>query len=302
MGPAEGDHESQRSSLERLEAYQRNGSLSPTATLTSHAEKLEFDTDSEAYSVVPSYHNEARQVKPLLKRSNTIANTKSIKASDISNNGGGSKKWGYGWGMGIGKKDKEKRRDKELPMIQEKGHMLDLTDSDGGPPHYRSRSPYESASSQSSHEGLDPEQRQQLQQQMQQAYPDGMSLSYTNPTGNHPTRSNTFRSNVTGTTGITGTSKHSSKRSGSSRTASSGKGPGSGRGKFTEQITAAPAFVGGAVDLNRRPTYHSTGSSNTLVGSALERKANDVDTYTRHDTTDRLNALRELMKKDNLDY
>ena len=29
---------------------------------------------------------------------------------------------------------------------------------------------------------------------------------------------------------------------------------------------------------------------------------NDQDMYQQHDTTDRLNALREYMKKDNLDY
>ena len=143
---------------------------------------------------------------------------------------------------------------------------------------------------------------------MQQYQPDAMSLSYTNPGGNHHTRSNTMRSNNTQTSGGSGSTgqsrrtKESGKHSSPSRMTSTGKGSGSGRGKFTEQISPAPHFAGGAADLQRRPTYHSTGSSNTLVGSALERKINDVDTYQQHDTTDRLEALRELMKKDNLDY
>ena len=54
---------------------------------------------------------------------------------------------------------------------------------------------------------------------------------------------------------------------------------------------------------SRRPGLHASDSTSTLVGSALERKINDGDSYKeRPDTAERLNALRELMKKDNLDY
>lgn len=53
----------------------------------------------------------------------------------------------------------------------------------------------------------------------------------------------------------------------------------------------------------RRPGLHSNESSSTLVGSLLERKINDLDVIPeRADTTGRLEALRDLMKKDNLDY
>lgn len=44
-------------------------------------------------------------------------------------------------------------------------------------------------------------------------------------------------------------------------------------------------------------------STSTLVGSALERKVNDQDSIrTKADTTERLEEMRRLMTKDNLDY
>lgn len=54
---------------------------------------------------------------------------------------------------------------------------------------------------------------------------------------------------------------------------------------------------------SRRPPFYSTDSSSTLVGSALDRKINDVESIKeRIDTTDRLEQVRKLMGKDNLDY
>ncbi|KAF8893619.1 peptidase M24, structural domain-containing protein [Infundibulicybe gibba] len=53
----------------------------------------------------------------------------------------------------------------------------------------------------------------------------------------------------------------------------------------------------------RRPQLNPYDSSSTLVGSALERKINDVDSIKeRVDTTGRLEELRKLMEKDALDY
>lgn len=281
---------------------QRQGSYSPTATLTSHAEKLSFDTDSEQYSAVPSYHNEAREVKPVLKRSNTTANTKSAKGKEISNKGGGSKKWGgLGYGWGVGKMEKEKEREREYARDRAQQPSLDLDpESDGSrPPLYRS--PFGSSSSMNSQQQVDeyePDHQQNMQ--MRQITTDVATLSYTN--GNQHSRSNTFRSQASGSSGNSRQSGKQSKSGGSGT-------PTSSRSKFTEQLdqgyvpSPVPAIApAAAVDLHRRPTYQSTGSSSTLVGSALERKINDQDPYQKHDTTERLNALRELMKKDDLDY
>ncbi|KAH7928918.1 Creatinase/aminopeptidase [Leucogyrophana mollusca] len=54
---------------------------------------------------------------------------------------------------------------------------------------------------------------------------------------------------------------------------------------------------------SKRPPFYSNDSASTLVGSALERKMNDVESIKeRVDTADRLEDIRKLMVKDNLDY
>jgi Xaa-Pro aminopeptidase len=52
-----------------------------------------------------------------------------------------------------------------------------------------------------------------------------------------------------------------------------------------------------------RPGFHGNDSSSTLVGSALERKVNDVESVREKvDSGPRLEDLRKQMAKDNLDY
>jgi Xaa-Pro aminopeptidase len=54
---------------------------------------------------------------------------------------------------------------------------------------------------------------------------------------------------------------------------------------------------------SRRPQLATNDSSSTLVGSAYDRKVNDVESIkSKVDTSDRLDELRKLMLKDNLDY
>jgi len=53
----------------------------------------------------------------------------------------------------------------------------------------------------------------------------------------------------------------------------------------------------------RPPLLNAHDSTSTLVGSAYERKINDVESIKeKPDTTERLDQLRELMAKDTLDY
>jgi Xaa-Pro aminopeptidase len=50
-------------------------------------------------------------------------------------------------------------------------------------------------------------------------------------------------------------------------------------------------------------TLYPQDSTDTLVGSGFERKINDIDTIRiKPDTTDRLDEMRRMMVKDNLDY
>ncbi|KAI0338240.1 Creatinase/aminopeptidase [Trametopsis cervina] len=96
--------------------------------------------------------------------------------------------------------------------------------------------------------------------------PESEILSYTDRVGNTPIRSDTFRSK----------SSSASKQSKLS-----------GQSKFSE-----------------RPTLYPSESSSTLVGSSLDRKIRDVDprSQAKFDTTERLDALRELMAKHELEY
>ncbi|CCM03196.1 uncharacterized protein FIBRA_05320 [Fibroporia radiculosa] len=76
----------------------------------------------------------------------------------------------------------------------------------------------------------------------------------------------------------------------------------SNQSKSTDR-SARSGSRSGSGNVPRRPPLNASESSDTLVGSAYERKINDLDVIPeRVDTNDRLNALRELMKKDNLDY
>ncbi|TCD66322.1 hypothetical protein EIP91_001471 [Steccherinum ochraceum] len=230
-------YNSERSSINRLE---RSGSYSPTATLTSKAEKLTFSSDSESWP--DQTVNDAREV-PVLKRSNTTREKSTPKSPQATEKSpvGGSKRWGYGWG--IGKKDKEKEREKEMAQDLSRQNTQSTR-----PPLYQS--PQRSNS-----------QRTQTSE----------SINYINPLPPHmqamqrsgdPSRSNTFRSQNSGN---------------SNNTASSSR--------------------------QRRPQLYPSDSASTLVGSAYERKVNDVDSFKgRPDTGERLEALRELMKKDTLDY
>jgi len=71
------------------------------------------------------------------------------------------------------------------------------------------------------------------------------------------------------------------------------------------RATKSSNLSGGSKRSNnsKRPSLTGSGSVNTLVGSALERKEAYQDPIREEvDTYDRLNRLREHMAKDNLDY
>ena len=112
------DYSSRRSSIDRLGS---DNSYSPTATLTSRAEKLTFSSETESFDV-NGYNDAARDVTPafpVLKRSNTISTAKEKQNT-------GTKKWGYGWGLG--------KKDKAQAEINEKARSPGSTP----PPNYNS--------------------------------------------------------------------------------------------------------------------------------------------------------------------
>lgn len=90
--------------------------------------------------------------------------------------------------------------------------------------------------------------------------------------------------------------RHMSQRSKSSHASKQSK---------DSQASRGTNLSGGSKRSNnsKRPSLTGSGSINTLVGSALERKEAHQDPIKEHvDTYARLAELRKLMAKDNLDY
>lgn len=178
--------------------------------------------------------------------------------------------WGFGWGLG-------KQREKELGA---KKGLLTRKNSlpVGAEAPYANRSANTSELSLVSPSGGRPI-RPPLSPIMDES-PRTSSSSRT-PPSLPPKRSNTQRSNSTQKSGASGAS------GATGRSGQSGQSGASGGSRF----------------LPRRPTMSPADSQSTLVGSALERKINDVDEpKSRVDTTERLQELRALMTKENLDY
>ena len=261
------DYSSRRSSIDRL----ASGSYSPTATLTSHAEKLTFSSETESFDV-NAYSDAAREVvlpsaHSTLKRSNTVSTPKD-KSSP------GTKKWGYGWGIGKkGAKSQNQNQNQNKDDVSEKPHVQ----SPGSTPPPIYNSPLSETRSHATRSGQSHSSRSYSQTDWEQggrtppngASPngtprrarsvstDGGSIRYI-PPPSHPKRSDTYKSNTT---------------------KASGRSAGS------------------------RPALYPSESSSTLVGSALERKIRDEDPIPeRPDTTSRLDSLRNHMRVQNLDY
>jgi Xaa-Pro aminopeptidase len=72
---------------------------------------------------------------------------------------------------------------------------------------------------------------------------------------------------------------------------------------YMSSSSGGTRFSASRTNGSRRPGMHSNDSSSTLVGSALDRKINDVESVKeRVDTTFRLEEIRKLMQRDKLDY
>ena len=220
----------------------------------------------------------------------------------------------------LGRKTRRKKqREKEMQMTRDPQYMLDLAQNSS---HESSLPRYHSPrGSQEGRPAPPPSQPRQIApgpyRDDQRSESDELSYKDAAPTPNNHSRSNTYRSNVTQTTTGSKRSKGSrgtveskpSNASRATRATKDSKGSGSEKtvrgaaraGPSAAAVAAAAAAA--AHPVRARPTLYPSDSSSTLVGSGLERKMNDVDSYKGPpDTTERLAALRELMVKDNLDY
>ncbi|KAJ6491425.1 Creatinase aminopeptidase [Mycena vitilis] len=266
----------ERRPTEKLVRYASNSSSS---TLASAPDNLTFKTDSEDYGSArqkletPQW--EMGKKGPRLVRANTMTGTPPKKSAT----GGGKSGWGYGWGLGK-KKEVEAmdlQREMSEKMLSEKMSEREKVPSGGVP----------ATGSGGGSRG-------------------GFPL-YDPPVG--PIRTDTRSTGVSRATRETKASHESresreSRRSKDSRRTNETKLSAQSQSRTSQRSTGAGATAGtsGPGTRNQTPLVRNDSNS-TLVGSALERKINDVEpSLERPDTGPRLDAVRELMQKDNLDY
>lgn len=247
-------------------ALDRFDSYSPTATVTSR-ENLTFKTDTESYNV-PSPRALSPQPMPPRKKG-----------------------WGYGWGLGkLRNKDMQEKdlgdgrkllsrknsAPANVPIFEDEyiapestniSELSLLSPTHSGRP-VRPLTPITDASPRSS------STPSQAQAQPPVVPPKRSDTRSSKDSKNSQNTQNTQNSHITQSSRKTG----SSGRSGATAVSASRFSP-------------------------RRPDLSPTDSQSTLVGSALERKLNDIDEpKERIDTSQRLEELRKSMVKDNLDY
>jgi len=179
-----------------------------------------------------------------------------------------SSKWGYGWG--VGKKGKEK--EKEAEVNEKSASQLDL-------PLYQPVVRRDSKSTQASRSTQRSEESHRT-------------------TDTHRTQS----SHRTQDTQRTQLSQHTQRTQLSQHTQRTQLSHDSKQSKDTYRSSGSRSTA----PKPRPPLGHTLypqDSTDTLVGSGFERKINDVETIRiKPDTTDRLDEMRRMMTKDNLDY
>lgn len=247
----------------------RGRSASPASALTSAAESLTFHSDNESTyaglpTVLPSVQHDSKG-RSKLGRSNTMTGTKKSTASS---------KWGYGWG--VGRKDKMKEAEAEFD--EKSSSQVDL-------PHYQQ--PQADVSRQNSRAT----QSSRATHETYSSSRSGGSGSGSRSLPNTPEKSASLQR------GDSTRTKSDLQRGDSMRTLSR-ENASLQRGDSTRTTSSRST-----APKPRRPLLAPQDSTSTLVGSAYERKINDTDSIPpKPDTTDRLEQMRRLMAKDNLDY
>ncbi|KAG6864959.1 hypothetical protein C0991_005908 [Blastosporella zonata] len=232
------------------------------------AESITFHSDSEKYSEIPTslpeFHGTDSQGRPKLSRGNTMTGTKKSTTS--------STKFGYGWGIGKKNKMKEAEAEEERSRSGSAESQTNLPLYEppmASPKRSNTKASHASKSSHRSHES----QRSHNSVSMQGSPRAQDSLNLR--------RGDSQRSQATHASHAT----HSSHAS-----------------RSTHRSTGHTASAPGTPPKPRPPLY-ANDSSSTLVGSALERKMNEVDSVRDYaDTKEKLEDLRRNMTMHKLDY
>lgn len=246
----------------------RYASQSSSSTLTSAPDNLTFKTDSEDYGSevrkLESLQWEMGKKGPRMVRANTMTGTKKPSQG----------KWGYGWGLGKKKEvadaDVTREMSEKIPSAGSRGGFP-LYDPPVGPLRTNTQSTNASRATHESKMSRETKESHQSRQS-KESYQSAQTKE-------------TVQSRET----------HQSKRSHESKVSSQSR-------PSHRSSTGARASAGSGTRGRQTPLVRNDSNS-TLVGSALERKINDVEpSLDRPDTGPRLDALRDLMQKDNLDY
>jgi len=244
---------------------------SPTDTLKDDTDALTFHTDTEQYDDIP---------ENLFVTNTTGNNTKVARSNAMT----GTKKslgfkLGYGWGAGRKQKEVEAELEEEQPsQIQTLPVYLPPTSpptrsntmsSQGSKATYNS---HDTHRSQGTHKSQDTHKSQGTQRS-QESHKTNLS---------HQSQ------------GLRAV-QDSLKRNDSQRSYASAS---------TQKTAASAATAGSGNPIPTRPRHrHSNESQSTLVGSAYERKLNEVDSIKDEgDTNEKLSDLRRNMVSQSLDY
>ncbi|CAK5281128.1 unnamed protein product [Mycena citricolor] len=264
------------------EKYRPN-TYSSTSSLT-RTDSLSFKTDSEDYGTVRgSEHPDWQLGKkgPRMVRANTMAGTKPPKEPSSGS------KWGF-----LGGKKKEKDNQKDLVVaFPGQPPMSEKLPSNGGAPRgvplYDPPVPPARMDSRNSRETRSSRDTKDSRRSKE-------SRGTRESRSSHKTRESDE-------TRVSGETRPSSGRS---RSYTQPTGKSSTPSPQTSQRSTGARGSGGSGTQGGGPSsLVRNDSQNTLVGSALERKINDVEpSIERADTRVRLDDLRKIMTKDSLDY
>ncbi|KAJ6526974.1 aminopeptidase-P [Mycena vulgaris] len=245
------------------EKLARFASNSSSSTLTSAPDNLTFKTDSEDYgSEVRKLESPAWEMG---KKGPRMVRANTMTGTMPKKPA--PSKWGYGWGLG--KKKEVEAADIQREMSQKAGSNgsrggFPLYDPPVGPIRTNTQSTNASRATQES-------------KVSRGTHESKVSRETHESRGSRETKES-----------------HHSKKSNDTKVSS--------QSRTSQRSTGARASAGSGTRGRQTPLVRNDSNS-TLVGSALERKINDVEpSIEKADTGPRLDALRELMQKDNLDY
>ncbi|KAG6895822.1 hypothetical protein C0992_012293 [Termitomyces sp. T32_za158] len=274
----------------------RHPSYSSTSTMNDGAESITFHSDSERYddipTSIPEFHGTDSKGRPKLSRGNTMTGTK--KAAN-------SARFGYGWGIGKKNKMKELEAEEEGEFPGESQTNLPIYEPPTSPP---TRSNTKASKASKSSQGSYDSHRSHHSDRARGFSNAQNSLNLTRGDSQRSrTSQNTHRSPHSARI-------HDSPKAQDSlnlRRGDSQRSQDSQATRITHSSHASRSTHRSAVQATSVPTTpkprHENDSSSTLVGSALERKMNEVDSVRYSgDTTDRLEDLRRHMEKQKLDY